>query len=110
MIPLAFSPNAEFIGSGRVLPSPIGSLEESKISGETMYKERESWQPIKNTTRPPPSCLLSLQYRQRGTKNVNMPRLPHAPTLEIHRGLRWRELDHHGLLRLDVNHERVVNK
>ncbi len=33
-----FQINAEFIRSGRVLPSPTGSLEESQISRETMYK------------------------------------------------------------------------
>lgn len=33
-----FFPNAECIRSGRVLPSPKGSLEESQISRETMYK------------------------------------------------------------------------
>lgn len=49
MIPSVSSPNAEFIGSGRVLPSPTGSPEECKVSGETMYKEKESWQPFKNT-------------------------------------------------------------
>lgn len=39
-----------------------------------------------------------------------MTRLPNAPTLGIHEELRWMELDHHGLLRLEVNHGRFVNK
>lgn len=33
-----FPPSVEFIGSGRVLPSLIGFLEECEISRETVYK------------------------------------------------------------------------
>jgi len=39
-----------------------------------------------------------------------MTRLPKAPTLGVQRGLGWMELDHHGLLRPEVEHQRVVNK
>lgn len=104
-----YSLNAECIWSGRGLPSPKGALEESQISRESIYKVKAG-SPLKTQLHPPPSCLLTLRCRRRGTKNVNMTWLPDAPTRGIHRGFRWTELDHHGLLRLGVNHERFVNK
>lgn len=44
------------------------------------HVERGSWQPIKNTARPPSSCLLTLKLRRKGLKNVSMTWLPNAPT------------------------------
>lgn len=104
-----FSVNAECIRSGRGLASPKGALEESQISRETIYKVKAG-STLKTQLHPPPSCLLTLRCRRRGTKNVNMTWLPDAPTLGIHRGLRWMKLDHRGLLGLEVNLERFVNK
>lgn len=63
---LSFSPHAEFSRSERVLPSPIGSPEES---GETM-SEGDAGRPLKT-----PVGLFLPVYRlastQKGTKNVS---------------------------------------
>lgn len=59
-----FFTNDEFMGSGRVLPTPIGSLEESQISRE-MYKV-EVGSPLKTKLGP-----LHPVYRLSNTSKRN---------------------------------------
>lgn len=103
-----FPPNAKFIRSRRLILSPVGSPGECQISRESVYKLKAGVPLITQRSLLHPVYWISNAGAK--TKNANMTLLANTPTLEIHRGLRWKEQDHHQLLRLRVNHGMVVNK